>query len=505
MIQSRATSRSASVPAPIGGWNARDPLAAMPATDAVILDNWYPTASDVRVRQGMTEWATGLPGRVETVMQYSSGTTDKMYAIAGGEVFDVTTAGAVGSAETTFTNSRIQHEHFTTAAGNYLMCCNGVDAPQHYNGSAWATPSITSVTGGASTLVQPCSFKSRLFFVQVDTLSVWYLAVNSIAGTATELNLGGIFQDGGHIVAMGNWTLDAGSGVDDHVVFVTSNGEVAVYAGTDPTSSSTWSLVGVYRIGAPVGRRCLVKYAGDLLIICQDGVYPLSAALQSTRLDQTQAITDKIRSAISTATGIYKSNFGWQLMPYPKENALLINVPLSTTVSHQYVMNALTGAWCRFKGWDAASMCLFNDDLYYGGANVVYRAWYGSNDDGNDINTDAKQAFSDFGAPSLVKHFKMVKPYIGTNSTLAPGIVLNVDYSDRVVIGTGDAVPVDAGVWGTSLWGTAKWGGSLQTLKKWRNVSGVGFTASLRMATNTKNSDARWYSTDFLFEVGGVL
>ena len=63
----------------------------------------------------------------------------------------------------------------------------------------------------------------------------------------------------------------------------------------------------------------------------------------------------------------------------------------------------------------------------------------------------------------------------------------------------------DAGVWGTSLWGTGKWGGGLQTLKKWRNVNGIGFTASLRMATNTKNSDARWYSTDFLFEVGGVL
>jgi len=505
VIPSRATSQSVSIPAPTGGWNARDPLASMPATDAVILDNWYPTQSDVRVRSGMTSWATGLAGRVETLMPYSSTTASKMYAVAGGDVVDVTIAGAVGAAETTFTNSRIQYEHFTTAAGNYLMCCNGVDAPQHYNGSAWATPSITSVTGGASTLVQPCSFKSRLFFVQVDSLSIWYLPVNSIAGTATEFNLGGVFQDGGYLMAMGNWTLDAGNGVDDHAVFVTSKGEVAVYSGTDPTSSNTWALVGVYRIGSPVGRRCLVKYAGDLLIICQDGVYPLSAALQSTRLDQTQAITDKIRSAVSSATALYKSNFGWQVLPYPKENALLINVPASSSISYQYVMNALTGSWCRFTGWDSACLCIFNDDLYYGGQNVVYRAWYGSNDDGNDISTDAKQAFSSFGAPSLVKHFKMVKPYIGTNSTFAPGIVLNVDYSDKVVIGTGDAVPVDAGVWGVSLWGTGKWGGGLQTLKKWRNVNGMGFTASLRMATNTKNSDARWYSTDFLFEVGGVL
>ena len=53
-----------SVPAPIGGWNQRDSLAAMPAGDAVILDNWYPTPYDVGVRQGCSAWATGLPANV---------------------------------------------------------------------------------------------------------------------------------------------------------------------------------------------------------------------------------------------------------------------------------------------------------------------------------------------------------------------------------------------------------------------------------------------------------
>lgn len=502
---SAQVSQSVSIPSPIGGWNARDPIASMPATDAIVLDNWYPTASDVRVRSGMASWATGLSGRVETLMTYGSTTTSKMFAVAGGNVYDVTSSGAVGSAVTTFSNSRIQSENFTTAAGNYLMCCNGVDAPQHYNGSAWATPSITSVTGGASTLVQPVAFKSRLFFIQLDSLSFWYLPVNSIAGTATEFALGGIFQDGGYLMAMGCWTLDAGRGVDDHAVFITSKGEVAVYAGSDPTSSNTWSLVGVYRIGSPVGRNCLVKYAGDLMIICQDGVYPLSAALQSTRLDQTQAITDKIRSAVSLATSQYKSLYGWQVLPFPKENALILNVPVSATVSHQYVMNALTGSWCRFKGWDAACFSVFVDDLYYGGLNTVYKAWYGTSDAGLDIAVDAKQAFTDFGAPSRRKHFKLVKPYIGTNANLAPGIILNIDYSDRQVTGTTPAIPVSSGVWGVSTWGGATWGGGLQVLKKWQKVNGVGYTASLRMATNTNTSEARWYSTDYVFEVGGIL
>jgi hypothetical protein len=46
------TAKTASVPAPIGGWNARDSLANMSPTDAVQLVNWYPTPTDVTMRKG---------------------------------------------------------------------------------------------------------------------------------------------------------------------------------------------------------------------------------------------------------------------------------------------------------------------------------------------------------------------------------------------------------------------------------------------------------------------
>ena len=49
-----------SVMAPTGGVNARDALAAMPANDAVILDNWFPSLSYVAVRNGSQTWATTL-------------------------------------------------------------------------------------------------------------------------------------------------------------------------------------------------------------------------------------------------------------------------------------------------------------------------------------------------------------------------------------------------------------------------------------------------------------
>lgn len=38
-----------SVPAPVGGWNARDSLANMEITDAVQLENMFPTVNSVEI------------------------------------------------------------------------------------------------------------------------------------------------------------------------------------------------------------------------------------------------------------------------------------------------------------------------------------------------------------------------------------------------------------------------------------------------------------------------
>jgi hypothetical protein len=49
------TAVTASVSSPIGGWNARDSIAEMPPLDAVVLDNMYPTPTDVQLRLGYTK------------------------------------------------------------------------------------------------------------------------------------------------------------------------------------------------------------------------------------------------------------------------------------------------------------------------------------------------------------------------------------------------------------------------------------------------------------------
>lgn len=70
------------LPAPIGGWNARDALATMPITDAIVLDNFFPDTNEVRLRKGFeTHVTTGIGSTdVETLAEFNAGTTRKLLA-----------------------------------------------------------------------------------------------------------------------------------------------------------------------------------------------------------------------------------------------------------------------------------------------------------------------------------------------------------------------------------------------------------------------------------------
>jgi hypothetical protein len=210
----------------------------MAPTDAVQLINFFPSVSNVNLRGGYTKHATGFPDDVETLMTYSGGATDELWAISDGEIYDATSAGPIGAAAVTgLTNSRWEYTNVTTAGGNYLYAANGVDEPLLYDGSTWtpidgtSSPAITGVT--TTTLTQPTLFKNRMWFIQKDTLKAWYLPTSSVGGAAQVLDLSAVARLGGTLVSMAAWTIDAGYGVDDNLVFITNQGEVIVYRGTE--------------------------------------------------------------------------------------------------------------------------------------------------------------------------------------------------------------------------------------------------------------------------------
>lgn len=511
-VAQRKSAKTRSLPAPVGGLNARDSLAQMDSKDAVVLENWWPYPNDIAIRDGYTDWSTGYADPVESLFRYTSVSgASSLFAASGTSFYDATLEGAVGAAVVTgLTNAQWQSVNVSTPAGNWLYCFNGLDKPQLYSGSAWtavdgaSTPAITGVT--TTSLVHANVFKNRLFLVEKNTQNVWYLPVQSVGGAATKFDLSTIFTMGGYLMAMATWTLDAGSGMDDHAVFLTSEGEVAVYSGTDPSSSSTWALVGVFRLGRPIGRKCFAKVGGDLVVLCSDGLFPLSKGLLSSTINRASALTDKIQNAVSEATGLYGNEYGWDVTMYPEANMLLVNVPAANVGSYQFAQNTISGAWTTFTGWDANCFTTVEDALYFGDDTGVRKAWQGNLDGTGVIVADGLQAFSYFGDPARVKQFTLVRPMLSTDGNPSFLYGLNVDFFPQDVNGVLSYTPPNASMtWGSMVWGEMVWGGSMSNITAPRSVGSVGSAAALRLKVQGNGASVHWAATDFVFQAGGFL
>lgn len=501
---------SRAIPAPTGGWNRRDPDGAMAETDAPVLTNWWPSTGGVNLRNGYTNHVTGITGQVESLLVYNGVSSSSMFGFATTAAYDVTSAGAVGAAVVTgLTNARWQEINVATTAGKYLMAVNGADKAVFYTGSAWARDGDGApydITGvGSEDCSQINLFKTRVWLVEDGTLTAWYGPAGTIGGAYTAFRLNGIAREGGTLVAMTSWTIDAGYGVDDMAVFLTSEGEVIVYRGTDPSSVATWSLVGVWKVGAPIGKRCFIKYGGDVLLICQDGVVPLAAYLQSSHGKPSVAISDKIQNAVDEAILAHGSSFGWQLIDYPPAKQIYLNVPVTVGTQEQFVMNAVTKAWANFTGWAANCFAVMGDDLYFGGNTVVGHAWNGLIDNTSDIQAFAVQAFNYFGNVAEQKQFTMMKPMLLTNGTPQVYANINVDFNTSDPTAPLSFSASSYGVWDVGLWDSALWGSDLVPQNNWQGATGIGTCGAPVLKCSANGLQVQWIATICVFQRGGII
>lgn len=494
------------LPVPIKGWNTRDKLTETrdSAAYAPVLTNWIPTASRLVLRSGYVPHATGLPDAdVETLMEYAAATVRRRFAAVGTEIYDVTATGAVGSADVTgLTNAQWQWIMHATTSGQYLVAVNGADGVRTYDGAAWASQSITGVS--ADDLVAVTAHQARLWFVERGTLKLWYLATYAIAGTATKLDLGALCPHGGELLAVATWTLDGGNGPEDQLVAVTSQGEVVVYAGTDPASATTWTLRGVYKIDRPIGHRCVAKMGADLVILTESGAVQMSQVLAA--IDGKDVLSDPIRDDF-VAAAVARDAFGWEVALYPRRGWLICNIPTLTAEKYdQFAYNILNGAWFRFSGQPAICWLASGQNLYFGGpGGGVYQADTGAHDNGDAVVGDLQPAWSRYGT-SQMKAFRLVRPNFFTDGEPRPLIDMRTDYDDRLPTTIPTLSFSSSGEeWDVAEWDVAEWGGGLAPSAQWITVTGEGIVGAPRIQIGTTTALVAIVSIDVAFEVGGIL
>lgn len=508
--QSRPSARTKHLPPPVGGLDTLNSIADMPPENAVVMDNFFPEAEEVTLRPDHTSHATGMSGAVETIIPYSAlSGTDKVFAANNGDIYDVTSAGAIGAAVVTgLTNDRWQQTAIGTAGGQFIHICNGADTPRLYDGSSWSNAAYTGPT--LANVIWTQLHQRRVWLGEIDKLSAWYLGTNAITGAATEFSFAGVARKGGYIMAMGTWTRDGGAGPDDVAVFLTSEGEAIVYAGTNPADATTWGLEGVFQIGRPIGRRCIIKAGADLIMLTEDGAVPASLILSTDRTQsELVAITRQINSAFNSEVRAHGTLFGWQPVLYPRGKMLIFNVPQSTTSAYQYVFNTLTQKPCRFTGINAASWGVVGDMAYIGDfTGTVHKFDTGAkSDNGVAIEGDIVQAFNSLGSPGVEKRVSMIEPLFTSDGDPSIAVEINTDYTVKNATAP-YVVPSSVssgGVWDVAEWDVAEWGNQAQVYRGWRGVRGKGRAISIRIRAKSTTARPSLIATNILYVPGGVI
>ena len=496
------------IPAPRSGWVQNASLAEPPKDAAEVLDDYFPTATGVRIRRGRSLHAT-IGADVTALMPYQGG-TPKLFAADVNNVYDITSpadpAIAPSAAISSLTGGDWVSINFGTSGGNFLWMCNGTDSVRHWNGTTWATPTITGVT--SANLTQCWAFGTRIFAVEKDTLSAWYLGTESIAGAATEFPLRSVFTLGGSLLFGASWSLDSGDGLDDACVFVTDQGEVAVYEGTDP--SSDFVRVGVYRIARPLSKHAWFQAGGDIAIATEDGIVSLADAVQKDRSAISRnAITYPIEDAWREVVTLRSAAHSFNSTIWHSQQMLVVSVPNDHDGNSQvFVANVRTGAWCRFTNWDVQASVVFNDNLYFGtSSNTIYEAGVTGQDASAAYSAALLPKFRPMGENAALKMARVV--YRG-NVDIGPELTGAVDFEISAPPAPAVVAEENEGVWGTASWGAFDWGTSTSKTARsdWQTIMGVGREVSVWVRATSGQvtaPEAEIISIEVNYERGGTI
>lgn len=512
-----AVTQLANVPAPVGGLNLRDPISAMAPTDAVVLDNMIPRQTGVELRKGYKINSEDIGGEVKSVFTYNApnSVNNKVFAARGGNIYDVTTHPAtVAVSATGSTNDIWWTTQFTTPADTFLLAVSpGAGYYTYSTASGWVnrTPSGLPTT----TLRTVGVWKQRVFFTAEQDAHLYYFTqVNVVDGNTAGFHMGSLLRNGGYISAMLNWTLDAGTGIDDYMVVIGTQGDVGVWQGTDPSSNNTFALRGVWYVGpVPKYGKYFTAFGGDVLILSEMGLIPVGKMVNGQFVEADPGVSSKIQTTLSPLVKQLINEQSFDVFVAPSDDVLIIRMPNQSEFGlRQFAMNIPTGAWCTFSGLPMISSGVLDGQLYFGTADGKVCLGLSGNLDGvardgsggDNMEGDVQTSFQSFGNAGMLKKFGLCRPIF--NATEAPSIKLrvNTQYAFQGVEGSPSFVPENIALWDAGIWNTAQWYGGVNTYEAWVGANGMGYYGSIRMKVRGRPGTL-FLSSHISVEAGGMM
>lgn len=504
--------------APTAGLNYRDPFLMLGPKDAVALNNFIAKPTGVELRGGFQKHVTGLGGTVNTLLPYmaQSPTEHKLFAAVGNKFFDVTASADAPTAVVADNDSADgtwSHIMFSAPTMNFLCATSPSGGYWTYDQTGGWVNRTAALTGLDAPAGCIAAWKNRLWIAGEGTAKVFYMNVNAIQGPVFELNLGPLLKNGGTIVGMTNWTMNAGLDIDDYLVFFGSEGDVIVYQGTDPDSINTFALKGIWYMGRPpVGNRFFTEYGGELLVLSELGLLPLSKMVNGQVADAYSVMSGRISPALNPMVTRLLDNQRWEVRMFASNDLLVVKPPREFSTYTQYVMFIQTGAWSTFSGMPMNTLGKFKGETYFGDEDgnvqiALTPKRDGMNRDGTEgtaIEGQSQSGFNDYGTPANYKLFTLARPILISGSAPSVQAQMNIEYTFNPVYASPSFINRTNGLWDDAIWDVAQWAGSTNTYSSWVGLQAMGYYGSLRVAVKGE-AGTTFVSSHVMFQAGGVM
>lgn len=452
---------------------------------------------------------------IKSLFAYETGSVARLFAGADGGIFDVTAMDDPAFAHTVADGYFSTAQYTSTDGTRYVRGVNGVDASWVYDGSDFSTtPTLTFASPDDANTSDILDFvwvyKNRFFFIEKNSLVVWYLPVGQVGGELVRLDLGGVFGLGGRLVFGGTWSIESGDGLNSFCVFATDKGEFAVYAGADPSSASDWSRVGTYVVGKPKGPKAFAYRGGDILVATDIGFVALSSALQKDAATVAlSALSAPIENEWRNASQ-RRVEGDWNVAVWTEGQMVAVALPTgSQQTATWFVANVRTNRWSAFTGWDASCVQPFAGRLFFGSPNgKVYEANTTGADDGAPYVGVYVPVFDQLGHPG-VKAIHMARAVMRSSPLTVEQLTVHSDFNVNLPPPP-DASPTQAqNQWGVGQWGSAIWGGDNERniQDRWRNMLGEGEAVTIAHQVTSAGGtplDTEFIRTDVLFTIGEI-
>jgi hypothetical protein len=290
--------------------------------------------------------------------------------------------------------------------------------------------------------------------------------------------LSGAATKGGKLLFCATWSIDAGDGIDDKLVFCTDLGELLIFTGGDPSSAANWRQEGRYEVSSPMGMNAHIGIGGDMLIATVDGIVPISGAITKDRSElELAAITRNIKPMWRMEV-LEKREWAWTMCKWDEYGGLFVTWPGGTPGKRWCgAANLATGAWCRFVGYDATCFAKMRGDMFFGTQDgIVMQADRTGYDDGMPYTAVLVGGWEVFQSPGQTITWRQARASFSAraNEPFAPQLSATTDYV--VIVPPPPSAGADPGVldlWDQGLWDTALWDAGTPSTPAVRNTGWV--------------------------------